>query len=177
VADAVAELMIEVGYDSLTIEAVAARAGVAKTTVYRRWSAKTQLVSDALRLRAQPIAEAPDTGTLRGDLLAYLETVNDTLSAPFGRAMVGLMSTARYRPELADALREGYVGKLRIEVGELLVRAEARGELRGGLDHPALIDLVISPVLYWPLVWGETVEPDYLDALIDVLIACFVIES
>lgn len=176
VADAVAELMMEVGYDSLTIEAVAARAGVAKTTVYRRWSTKSELVIDALR-RAQPREERPDTGGLGSDLLAYLTTVNTTLATPFGRAMLGLMSAARYRPELGDALREGYVAKLRADIGELLVRAEARGELRGGLDHPALVDLVISPVLYWPLVWGESVEPDYLEALIDVLVACFVDET
>jgi AcrR family transcriptional regulator len=170
IADAVAELLAEVGYDSLTIEGVAARAGVAKTTVYRRWSSKTQLVGDALEVRARGRVRAPDTGSLAGDLLAHVQAVSDALAAPIGRAIMGLVSGARRNPELSEALHEGFIAARRGEVAELLARAESRGELRSDLDHGVVIDLIISPLWYRALVWCESPGTDRLQALVDILL-------
>jgi AcrR family transcriptional regulator len=169
VANAVAELLAEVGYDSLTIEGVAARAGVAKTTVYRRWSSKTQLVAEALDWRAHAKGGAVDTGSLRGDLLAYMRSVTTSLGSPLGQAVIGLVSAARHHPQLAEGLRQGFVATRRAELGDLLSRAQARGELRGGLDHRAVIDLIISPLWYRALVWRQSVDDGFLACLVDVI--------
>jgi AcrR family transcriptional regulator len=158
-----------VGYDSLTIEGVAARAGVTKTTVYRRWSTKVQLVAEALSLRAHRRVLSSDTGSLRDDLLAHMKAVSHNLAAPIGQAILSLVAGSRHNPELAEALRQGYVALRRAEMAELVARAEARGELRPGLDHQLVVDLIISPVWYRALVWGESPEPERLEALVDIL--------
>jgi AcrR family transcriptional regulator len=170
VAEAVAELLAEIGYAGLTIEGVAARAGVAKSTVYRRWSAKRDLVADALETRARTRVRAPDTGGLRSDLLEHLRGVNAALDAPVGRAIVALVTEARYDPELGRALREGFVAGRRAEVGEILARARARGELRDDVDPELIIDLLVSPLWYRALVWGESLADEALQRVVDVLV-------
>jgi AcrR family transcriptional regulator len=170
VAASVAQLLAEIGYAAQTVEGVAARAGVAKSTVYRRWSTKRELVADALDIRARSAVRAPDTGSLRGDLLTHLRAVTAGLDAPIGRAIVALVTEARYDPDLGRALREGFVATRRAEVGEILARASTRGELRGDVDHGLLIDLVVAPLWYRALVWGESVPDAALQVLVDVLV-------
>src|SRR5215218_3124914 len=126
---AVAELLAEVGYGELTIEGVAARAGVAKTTIYRRFAEpaplpghpgerpkvdlKARLVAGALAVRARSALTATDTGSLRGDLLEHLGAVSAALAEPIGLAIAGLVVGARRMPDLADALRRGFVAARR----------------------------------------------------------------
>jgi AcrR family transcriptional regulator len=171
VAEAVAELLAAVGYDALTIEGVAARAGVAKTTVYRRWSSKIQLVADSLSLRVNTRVIASDTGSLRGDLLAHMQAICTNLTTPIGQAILSLVAGMRHNPELAEALRQGYVSLRRAEIAELLGRADARGELRPGFDHELVVDLIVSPLWYRALVWGECPERERLEALVDTLLS------
>jgi AcrR family transcriptional regulator len=102
--DAVVELLTEVGFGGLTIDAVAHRAGVGKATIYRRWDGKEQLVLDALAAGRIPVPQ-PDTGTLRDDLLAYYLPLAD-IEAQQGavRLMPALAAEAAVDPDLADRL-------------------------------------------------------------------------
>jgi AcrR family transcriptional regulator len=176
----VAELLAEVGYGELTIEGVAARAGVAKTTIYRRFAGpaaagsggdlKARLVSGALAVRARSTLAAADTGSLRGDLLAHLGAITRALGAPIGQAIAGLVVGARRMPELAEPLRRGFVSARRAEVAELLERAARRGELTGPLDRELAVDLLVGPLWYRSLVWGESLDEAQLTALVDALL-------
>jgi AcrR family transcriptional regulator len=181
IAAAVAELLAEVGYGALTIEGVAARAGVAKTTIYRRFAGvepddttigdlKARMVAGALAVRARSTLAAADTGSLRGDLLAHLGAISHALGSPIGQAIAGLVVGAGRTPELAAGLRHGFVAARRAEVAELLARAAARGELRDGLDHELVIDLLVGPLWYRALVWGEAPGPERLGSLVDALL-------
>ena len=184
IATAVAELLAEVGYGALTIEGVAARAGVAKTTIYRRFAEgepaavggggggdlKARLVAGALAVRARSTLAAADTGSLRGDLLAHLGAIGGALASPIGQAIAGLVVGASRTPELAAGLRHGFVAARRAEVAELLGRAEARGELADDLDLELAIDLLVGPLWYRALVWGEAPAPDRLRSLVDVML-------
>lgn len=171
VADAIAEVLAEVGYDALTIEEVASRAGVAKTTLYRRWRTKAHMVADGLDLPSHAKARLSDTGSLHSDLLLYMQAASDALAEPFGQAVIGLVFAARREPELAEALRQKLIASRRAEINELLNRAEFRGELKPGLDRQLLLDLVIGPLWYRELVWGESRQPGQLAALLDMLLA------
>ena len=91
---ATADLLAEVGYEALTYEAVATRAGVHKTTVYRRWPSKPDLVADASRERSEQLVAVPDTGTLEGDLRALARAVVANITSDVGRPMTTTLVAA-----------------------------------------------------------------------------------
>jgi hypothetical protein len=111
-----------------------------------------------------------DTGSLRGDLLAQVQAIANDFATPIGQAIVGLAPAARHHPELAEALRHGFIATRQAELADILSRAEGRGELRPGLDHEVVIELIISPVWYRALVWGESPGRDHLAALIKTVV-------
>jgi AcrR family transcriptional regulator len=163
--------LVESGYEALTIERVASKAGVAKTTLYRRWSTKAQLVKHALDMRPHTTEAATDTGSLRGDLLLQLQLVTEAFSTPSGQVIIALVSGRGGDLELAQALGEQYAATGRAEMAEIIARAVNRGELASDTDRTSAIDLMISPIWYRALLWGESFGPQQLTALVDILVA------
>jgi AcrR family transcriptional regulator len=153
------------------MEAVAARAAVAKTTLYRRWSSKPQLVAGVFEARARAAPPVPDTGDLRRDLLTQVLDARDRLVAsPGGAAVLGLVAAAGREPELARLLRDGFVAVRRAVVGELVERAVARGQARPGLDLDLVVDLLVAPLYYRLMVSGQPVGDEYVEALVDAVL-------
>ncbi|HWE65679.1 MAG TPA: TetR/AcrR family transcriptional regulator [Acidimicrobiales bacterium] len=143
ILDAANELLEERGFVDLTIDEVAQRAGVSKTTIYRRWSTKGTLVFEAFSadfLARQPL---PDTGSLRGDLLAalraWIKVVKGTVR---GRTLAGLIAEVQRDPELADIWRERFMGPVRAQHRVMVDRALSRGELVPDTDPEVVLDLV-----------------------------------
>jgi AcrR family transcriptional regulator len=129
ILDAALELIAEVGYERVTMDNIAARAHASKMTMYRRWSTKSELVADALRRHAQgEVSAVPDTGTLRGDLLATVGEITATLTGERGPSLIGLIEAIRddaaLREQVSSQVRERshYVGR------QICARAIARGE-------------------------------------------------
>ncbi|MFE9574837.1 TetR/AcrR family transcriptional regulator [Nocardia sp. NPDC006044] len=165
--------LAEVGYGKLTMEGVARRAGVSKPTLYRRWATKEQLVLALVEQVAVAAAEVPDTGSLRGDLRAFLEATAAGFSHPLAsRIIPDLLAEGIRTPSVADALQA--VGRGRREkVGRILRRGIDRGELPAALDLELALDLCIAPLFWRRLLGGEPTSPDYLDGLTNTLIAAF----
>ncbi|HZG05407.1 MAG TPA: TetR/AcrR family transcriptional regulator [Streptomyces sp.] len=174
--DAIVEITLdelaEKGFGRMSMEAVARRAGVGKSALYRRWPSKQELAVDAMSRLSVPLAEAPDTGSLRGDVRAVLEATLSWLDDPrLGRILTDLVAEARRNETLARALAAA-VGEPRRARGEVVLdRAIARGELPAGVDREIALDLFAAP-LFWHLgVRLLPVTPEYLDRLTDVLTA------
>ena len=129
VLDAVLAELRSVGYAALTIDAVTARARVGKASVYRRWPSKLDLVVDAVyRLLPDP-ASTPDTGSLRGDLLVAFRQLADRLDGPAGAALRGVLGDMAGSGTALAELRHRFRGRGVAMMTEIVVRAEARGEL------------------------------------------------
>ena len=132
IIEAVLDLIVESGYADLTMGAVAARAGVAKATVYRRWASREDLVADALESLMLPmgpaLAEGTAPGTLREDLIATLTRSSACLQPRERRFSVVLAATASH-PQIADTLRERYIAGQRDGIVSCLRRAQERGEV------------------------------------------------
>jgi AcrR family transcriptional regulator len=126
---AAAELLAEVGYDAMSMDAVATRAGVGKATIYRRWSGKAPLVLDTVRSRGFPIEEAPETGTLRGDLLALFLALCVRLDEQSLNHLTGVLVAMRDHPELGEAVKEQVVVSWARATREIVERAVARDEI------------------------------------------------
>lgn len=165
------ELAAVDGLRGLRMEAVAARAGVGKATVYRRWSSKEELLTDAVRAVAQDV-EAPDLGSVRDDYLALTRRAAATLSANGGRLMPQLMLSSADDPELHRLCRRVLVDPRRAALRAVLARGVARGEVRDDLDLELAVDLLIGPVIYRALIsggYGEAVArraADVVDAVL-----------
>lgn len=172
IRDATIELLTEVGYASLTMSGVAARAGVSTATLYRRWRSKLDLVIAVLRGRAQEVP-VPDTGSLRGDCRAVLrDALKGRRETPGGSALVaGLVGEIRRDPELADAVRRSLIAPRRATLAAMLARAEQRGELRPGLDYELIIDLLFGPLQLRWLLTGQPVTERVADDLADLVVA------
>ncbi|MFF3763755.1 TetR/AcrR family transcriptional regulator [Streptomyces sp. NPDC001922] len=163
---AVFQELASVGYGRMSIEAVARRAGVGKTAVYRRWSSKLQMVIGVVSDVAVQDTPVPDTGSLPGDLRVLLGSTAQALQHPLASQIVpDLLAEAARNTEIAQTLQSA-LGKAQEKVGAEIVRnAVARGELPAGTDARLALDVVIGP-LYWRLAVVRSPLPDgYLDHL------------
>ncbi len=140
---ATTEILEERGFAALTMEEVATRAGVGKATVYRWWSSKGTLAFDAFLARFLEGQPLPDTGSLRGDLLAalrsWIRAVNGTAT---GRVLAGLIAEVQRDPGLADEWRERFIGVVRVQHRTMLERAVERGEIAPDCDADIVLDLL-----------------------------------
>jgi AcrR family transcriptional regulator len=165
------ELLAESGYDQLTIDAVAARARCSKATIYRRWPGKAALVSTAVRRHAgQPATAAPDTGSLRSDLLAALEVMRSSLSGQDAALILGLLSAMHRDPELAGAVREQVLHAKREVFGAVIARAAARGQVPATADGALLAEISSAVLLSRLLVTGDPLDDAFTQHLVDAVL-------
>ncbi len=165
------ELLAERGVEHLTVEGVAARAGVAKTTIYRRWRSKDELALAVLLDMVEQIVEVPDLGDIRAELIALLDTAVQILGTTLmGRVMQGLASDLATDPALGRSFRERVVGYRVSEVRRLLDRAVERGELRPGLDVDLVHELLFGPVYYRLLLSGGRLDERLAERIVDAVL-------
>lgn len=159
---AAGDLLIDVGLDGIELTAVAARAGVGKSTVYRRWGTVPALVADLLTDMAETSSPRADTGSLRGDLLANAHLVQRTLADPRqGRLFKAMIAAATCDEQTAAALAGFYAVRV-AEFAPAVEDAVRRGEAPPGTDPTAVISHVSAP-LYYRFLTGAT-PPDGRDA-------------
>ncbi|MEW2384534.1 TetR/AcrR family transcriptional regulator [Micromonospora sp. NPDC047707] len=151
IRDAVMQELAVVGYARLSIEAVARRAGVSKSAVYRRWSSKLDLVLEIVGSVAGQRFLLPDTGSLTGDLELVFMIMSRALRHPLASQIIpDLLAEAARNPQIGQTL-QGALRTYQQAMGERLIsRAVARGELAAGVDHSVATDLIVGP-LYWRL--------------------------
>lgn len=169
--DATRRLLDEVGYQRLTIEGVAAEAGVAKTTIYRRYPHKAQLVLAEMSQAAQDAPEElPDTGTFRGDLLAVAHRVREEIcpSAP-SSVSAALLTEALTDPEFAERVRA--FADVRFDQGRPLYdRAIARGELRPDADWRVVSEMLVGWIFHASVASRREPDDATLAHAVDLLI-------
>jgi AcrR family transcriptional regulator len=167
--DAALELLAEIGYDRLSIDAVAARAKASKMTIYRRWSGKAELVVDAISCLRKP-GEVPDTGSLRGDLEA-MATSADSPDVRFDAQLVlGLVTALARDPDLRQMIREELLGPGAIQVRQVFERAVARGEIPPGRNLDLLISVFPALLIHHLLLFGELPDASFTAQVMNDLI-------
>lgn len=158
VLGATAELLMEVGYDQLTVDEVARRAGVHKTTVYRRWPTKPELVTDAVREQSAETVPIPDTGSLLGDLRQLAAAVANNIATEGGaRRTRTIVAAAASSDELATSVHAFWAHRLAM-CAPIVERAVARGELTADTDPDLIIETLVGPLWLRLLVTGEPID-------------------
>jgi len=155
----------------LRLEDVAARAGCGKATIYRNWRSKEALaieVLDELTRDALPIADVGDT---RREMLAAIEQPIRALTmTPFGPVISGLLSEIASNPMLGEPFRAGVVRTRREQIGGVIERGIARGDLRADVDRELATELLVGPVYFRLLFGGAEYPPDFAERVVDELL-------
>ena len=173
ILDATLEILTDKGYAGMTIDGVAARTGVGRPTIYRRWPSKPALVIAALT-QSPGLSPTPDTGALREDLLAFQRDQVRMMDLPASRRITaGLVADLVADPDLADTYLGDYVGLRQTSVAQALERGIERGELRPDADFSLVYDLLIGPLFIRSVVRGERLGPDMAEQTVDLVLNAF----
>ena len=171
ILDATKEILEECGFADLTIEDVARRAGVGKTTIYRRWPSKGTLVFEAFMVDFLELQPPPNTGTLRGDLLsalrAWIRTVRGT---PTGRTLLGLLGEVERDPELAELWRDQFVAPVRAQHRIMFERGIERGEIPPSTDIEVAMDLLYGPAYHRLIQTQLSLSDEFAERVVDIII-------
>jgi AcrR family transcriptional regulator len=172
VLTAALELLAREGYAGLTLNALAARAGVAKTTILRRWGSKAAVAAAAVERLALHSVDLPESGTLRGDLKALQEKAVAVFTAGDGSFVPRLIRESGHHPEIADLLHT-VIHTRRLAYHRILGRAIARHELDPDVDQDLIIDLLIGPIWTRLLITRDPITDALIDEIVDVIIRAY----
>jgi AcrR family transcriptional regulator len=167
------ELVAEVGIHDFRMDDVAERAGVGKAAIYRRYRSKDELVTATVAALVSEIT-VPDTGSTREDLLALMrdavEVYRDPVKAGVMPSLVGAMPQ---RPELARAIRDGFLAQRRAALRAVLDRGVARGDLRADLDVELALDVLGGALFYRLLITGGPIDADLAEGVAELILRGF----
>jgi AcrR family transcriptional regulator len=170
ILDAACELLEEEGYADLHLEHVAARAGVGKATIYRRWPSKEALALELLLELASPHIAVADTGDTRQELVAAVNNAVRALTKTrFGPVIRALLSQIAINPSLGDPFRTTVVAARRKEVAHVIARGVERGDLGPHADIDIATELLVGPV-YFRLVFGGELDENFAERVVDTLL-------
>ncbi len=170
ILEAVLAELAQEGYARLSVEGVAERAGASKASLYRRWPGKAELVMDAVRSVLPDPRDPPDTGSLRGDLLALFRAVAHHLAGPAGQGLRGLLSDALRDEGRAARMRDHARGTSRRMVQEVVRRAVDRGEVDPAAATPRRLEAGHAQLRYHFLVHGAPVPDDVIVGIVDEVV-------
>jgi AcrR family transcriptional regulator len=166
ILDAALEVLSEVGYDRMSMDEIAKRAHASKATIYRRWSGKADMVAALVHRQAGNYPPLPDTGTLRGDLLAGLTVLCRVVEAKHA-VVAGLTRAIQTDPELAQLLRQHVVGPGFTEADGIFERARSRGELPARVDVRRLLDICEAMIWHRLLLTGAPLDDAFITTTVD----------
>jgi len=168
------DLLVEFGFAGVTVEGIAARAGVGKQTIYRWWRSKVDVLLDCLVEDTANELALPDTGRVDDDLRLWLRQVARFLTrSDAGQVLRALIGEAQHDGAMAETFRSRFLLVSRERDRSLLTRGVERGELPSGLDLDAALDRLLGPVYYRVFVTGDKVDAKFTDGVVASFLAAF----
>ncbi|WP_201007493.1 TetR/AcrR family transcriptional regulator [Paenibacillus glycanilyticus] len=160
------DLLLESGFETVTVEKIAERAKVSKATIYKWWPNKAAVVMDGFLFAAAARLPVPDTGVAFDDIVIHASNLVRFLTSPEGRIIKDLIGGGQFDAGLSEAIRTRYIEPRRQEAGNLFERGVQRGELNKDQDIALGIDLIYGPIFYRLLMTGGTLDDNYVKQLV-----------
>jgi AcrR family transcriptional regulator len=171
ILDAALELLMEVGYDRFSMDALAERAKAGKATIYRHWSGKAQVVTEAVRRLKMDVLAAPvDTGSLRGDLLGELTQMCTSMTTEDAAIVAGVMCAMRTDAELAHLVRTQIIESKRGKFQGIVERAVRRGELPEGSTADLVDEVMPAMLMHRLVIQGEPLDEAFAVHMVDDIV-------
>ena len=162
ILDATFALLEEVGFDRFSIEGVAARGRVGKTTVYRWWRSKGALAVEAFLAKTEPLIAFAGTASARDDIVQQMRAVAGLYRGPTGRFVREMIGAGQHDPAMREAFVSGFLNPRREQAREVFQRGVTAGEFRSGLDADGAIDALWAPIYYRLLVSGGPIDDPFV---------------
>jgi AcrR family transcriptional regulator len=163
------ELLISRSYGDISVETLAERAGVSKTSIYRRWPSKAAVVAAAVSSLYLGRVDVPDTGSLSEDLVSLLSESYRLMADGSGRVLERLVRESGQNPELVEVVQSILYARRRF-YATMLNRAIARGELSPEVDQELLLDLLLGPLWFRLLLSGAPITPDAARSVVELVL-------
>ncbi|HWO54399.1 MAG TPA: TetR/AcrR family transcriptional regulator [Paenibacillus cookii] len=160
------ELLLEHGFQAVTVDKIADRAQVSKATIYKWWPNKAAVVMDGFLHAATARLPVPDTGTTFDDILLHATNLAMFLISREGTVITELLGEGQFDAGLAEAYRARFFRPRRLEARGLLEKGIQRGELKNDIDVGVCIDLIYGPIFYRLLVTGDPLDESYVKQLV-----------
>ncbi|MEC0497167.1 TetR/AcrR family transcriptional regulator [Bacillus glycinifermentans] len=160
------ELLLENGFDAVTVDKIAERAKVSKATIYKWWSNKAAVVMDSFLSTATARLPVPDTGSTVNDIVTHATNLAMFLTSREGNVITELIGAGQLDSKLAAEYRTRFFQPRRLQAKHLLEKGIERGELKENLDIEVSIDLIYGPIFYRLLVTGDEVDDSYVHDLV-----------
>ena len=165
ILDAAFDLVLEAGFRAVSLESIAAKAAVGKTTIYRRWPNKAAVVMDAFTMRVGSGTLFPKAPTILASIRLQMRAMAKAFSGSDGALVKALLAEAQFDPELAKAFRERWTLPRRRLARSVLEEAIRRGELRADVDPEDAIDLLYAPIYYRLQMGTGPLSGTYIDGI------------
>ncbi|TCM86638.1 TetR family transcriptional regulator [Paenibacillus sp. BK033] len=160
------DLLLESGFETVTVEKIAERAKVSKATIYKWWPNKAAVVMDGFLFAAAARLPVPDTGVAFNDIVIHASNLVRFLTSPEGRIIKDLIGGGQFDAGMSEAILTRYIEPRRQEAGSLLARGVERGELNNKQDISLGIDMIYGPIFYRLLMTGGTLDDSYVKQLV-----------
>jgi AcrR family transcriptional regulator len=168
ILDAALILLQEESFTQVTVESIAARAGVGKATVYRWWPNKAALMIEAFRQAVAPEVPFPDSGCLEDDIRLQMAKFTSMLTGPRGRILIAFVAAAQSDPDAAAALSDYWIKPRRAEAKDALRGKRRWKESHSALDPELVLDILYAP-LYYRILIGLPLSQEYTQSLVDLV--------
>lgn len=163
IVGATIELLETINYSSLTVEAVAARSGVGKTTIYRWWNHKSELVFDAFIAKTETLFEFDLTKPISQNFVHQLITLTSVLKSGVGRAILTVIAEEK---EIASEFLTSYLEPRRAVTKKMLQSGVDKGEIRDNLDFEIILDMLFGPIYFKFILFSRIPNPEYIENLV-----------
>lgn len=160
------ELLLENGFQAVTVDKIADRAGVSKATIYKWWPNKAAVIMDGFLNAATARLPVPDTGSASDDIVTHATNLTRFLTSREGAIITELLGEGQFDTGLAEAYRTRFFRPRRQEARSLLEKGIQIGELKKDLDVEICIDLIYGPIFYRLLVTGEPLDEHYVQTIV-----------
>jgi AcrR family transcriptional regulator len=170
ILDAALAEVLESGFRALGVDAIAARAGVAKTTIYRRWPNKAAVVMDAFLAEVGPGTGFPRAARAVDSIRMQMRAQARAFRSKYGRLIKALLGEAQFDPELAEAFRERWIMPRRRLARQVIEAAMEQGDLRADIDPEAAIDMLYAPIYYRLQIETGPISEAYVDGIFEQVI-------
>lgn len=170
ILEAASGLLNEIGFSNLTIEGIAAKAGVGKTTIYRHWPNKASLVMDAFLAETAPQFPYPDTGSAITDIREQMKLVVKVLNSSHGNTVATLIGGSQTDPELAEAFRTHFLALRRAESKAVLKKGIEHNEIPSTIDLDMLLDTLYAPLYFRLLIKHAPLTETFVDQIVDLVV-------